>query len=278
MSQNLKYRNKRLSIYFFLVVLSISCDRQCEAIVDFYDNGNKKVVLSYPDCTDKNTYLKSSYHDNGQISSRGFITSGLKNGLFKRWSVNGVLLAKWQMQDNLEVGLTECWYENGNKKSETNFKNGKKNGNYKAWDENGKLVLNGDFKEDRRQGAWTICSESGNWKIENYNKGKLHGVAYEYIVKQNDTAYIAGHYRNGKEDGLWKWFNEDSLLVETIQFKNGKHNGEHKMYYSNGNIKIKGYLKDHKYDGNLFMYDSIGNTIKQMTFDNGKFLNEKSYR
>ena len=252
-----------LSVYFLVLISFISCDNECEDIVDFYDSGNKKVILSYPDCNDKNTYLKITYHENGQISSKGFIKSNLKNGLFQKWSDSGVLLAKWRMQDNLEVGLTECWYENENKKSETNFKNGIKSGNYKAWDKNGKLILKGNFKEDKRQGKWEIYSENGNWKIENYNNGKLHGIAFEYIVKENDTSYVAGQYRNGKENGKWKWFNKDSLLVETIDFQKGKHNGEHRMYYTNGNFKVKGYLIDHKYNGDLFMFDSLGNRIKK---------------
>lgn len=270
--------NKRVYFIFLITIAFFSCKKKCEAIVDFHENGKDKIVLLYPDCNNKTTFKKITYYDNGQTSSKGFIKSGLKNGEFKKWSKDGVLLATWQMEKDKQVGLTECWYENGIKKSETFFINGIRNGNYKAWNKDGKLLLKGIFNDNERNGRWEIYSENGHQKIDYYKNGELNGKTYEYIVKKNDTSYIAGQYKNGKENGLWKWFNEDSILVETINYEKGKQNGEHIMYFNNGKIRIRGFLVDDKYDGKLNMYDSLGNKIKKMTFDNGKLLDEKKYR
>jgi antitoxin component YwqK of YwqJK toxin-antitoxin module len=268
----------KFNILLVLILTFLSCENKCEIVTDFHKNGFAKTVVYYPDCNNKTTYRLLNYYKNGKVRSEGFVKNNEKDGIFKKWSKDGILIEKFEIQNNKRDGITECWFENGAKKSETYYENGLKQGKYKAWYSNRKLMLEGKFDADERTGEWNIYSNEGNWKKDNYRNGKLNGFSFEYIVEEKDTSYIVGQYKNGKESGLWKWFDNDSLLTESLLYKNGSGNGEHILYHKNGRIKSKGIILNEKPDGIFNMYDSNGVRIKKMVFENGILKNEENYR
>ncbi len=276
-SDNYLAVTNKVNLLVLLLIIS-SCNNKCDFVSEIHKNGNNKLVIEYPDCNNKNTYKLTKYFENGTIEYEGNIKNNKKNGIFKKWSRQGKLVEKFDMQNDKRNGLTECWYENGVKKSETYFINDSKQGPYQAWNNNSKLILKGEFNANDRNGEWKIYNDNGNWKRDFYKNGILDGYSFEYIVKENDTSYIVGQYKSGKENGLWKWFDNDSILTETLYYEHGVENGEHILFHKNGEIGSKGILVNGKPEGTFNMYDSIGNKTKMMVFENGILVNEKNYR
>ena len=97
------------------------------------------------------------------------------------------------------------------------------NGTIIRYSEKGEIQEQFTNIDDRFQGAYTKYEDNGSWVIKNYKNDTLTGFTKEHII---DTAgvltIIVGQYQNGKETGLWKWFNKDSILTQTVVYENGE--------------------------------------------------------
>ena len=92
--------------------------------------------------------------------------------------------------------------------------------------------------------------------IEYYQNGHLKSVI---------------EYRNGKEDGMTVYYDDDyERPVLEIMMKNGKRNGKMTRYFFNGNIEVQAYYKDDMQQGVYQEYDLQGNPIIECYYVDGK--------
>jgi len=58
-------------------------------------------------------------------------------------------------------------------------------------------------------------------KVENYSKGKLHGVSYSFYKSSNDTQQVKAmlNYSNGVFNGLTYFFYKNGMLKQTNLYK-----------------------------------------------------------
>lgn len=94
--------------------------------------------------------LNGHYEDfylNKNLKESGWFVKGLKNGLWKRWNQQGVLM------------------------EEINWSIGLKNGTYHKYDEAGKLVESGSYTNDLLSGNQKVIAGDST-KVKFYKKGK----------------------------------------------------------------------------------------------------------
>ena len=60
----------------------------------------------------------------------------------------------------------------------------------------------------------------------------------------NGQFSMEGKIKNGKKDGLWKYYNDNGQLKSEGTYKNGKQHGPSKIYYENGQLKEERTYKD----------------------------------
>lgn len=48
-----------------------------------------------------------------------------------------------------------------------------------------------------------------------------------------------GTIKNGKRDGVWKWFHKDGTIWTDEKYSNGELDGEWKQYDKNGQLELK---------------------------------------
>ena len=134
-----------------------------------------------------------------------------------------------------------------------------------------------------------------NKKVENVERFDNGSIMYEGVM------------RNGKGEGLYKFYYEDGSLESEVNFKGGHQHGAAKRYYNNGNLKFQcdynhgdekglclfynedGTLayekfyddeneseitKAFKYDGNLWYENK--NDVRKIYYPNGKLKSEVS--
>jgi antitoxin component YwqK of YwqJK toxin-antitoxin module len=256
---------------FFL----ISCTDECRVVKDTYKNKKEKEVFIYPNCDDTTFYLRQHFYENGQMSSEGHYKNGMKVGKFKSWSESGNQTADWEVLDGEEHGFIQCWYDNGIKKRELTLDRGIENGYFKEWDVEGKLKFEGNFLMGKKDRAWKYYEENGTWKIRNYRNDTLHGETFEYFVDTTSVRFVHGQYEKGKETGLWRWLDKDSILYQTALMSEREFTGEYIEYYKNSKVKSKGTLIKGEYEGDVFYYDEKGNTIKIENYRKGKLRSSR---
>ncbi|MBW3372373.1 hypothetical protein KYK31_00190 [Hymenobacter norwichensis] len=257
-----------LFVSFFLT----GCKQECRVVKSTYANGSNEVVFLYPDCNDKSYYKRQGFYSNGQIEYEGFCKNGQKTGHFKSWSETGHQTADWTIVNGKEHGYIKCWYDDGTKKRESILNQGITDGFTKEWYESGEPASAGNYTNGKKTGKWKTWEENGAWKTLEYRNGVLWGETTEHLIDSTETILVAGQYEAGKESGVWKWFDRDSILYETCTYQKGKLKGETIEYHRNGKIKSKGYLIDGKYNDTVYYFNHIGTLTKKQFYKNGKLI------
>lgn len=69
-----------------------------------------------------------------------------------------------------------------------------------------------------KQGIWNILENNKLMGIETYLNDTLNGP-YKYGDKRNS---MIGQYKKGLRDGLWKWYDYDTILLMVVKYELGK--------------------------------------------------------
>lgn len=133
---------------------------------------------------------------------------------------------------------------------------------------NGKLY---DEKENLFSGR--IKEESGDYtNIYSYKNGELDGLNVSYY--KNNIKEI-GHWKEGKQNGLFQLYTEDGILVDDANFKDGERDGLTEQYYSDtGNLRVKAVYKEGVLHGEFKYCFPNGHTQAIANYENGN-LNGK---
>jgi len=86
-----------------------------------------------------------SYHDNGQLMSKGDYKNGKSEGSWISYHDNGLLMSKGD------------------------YKNGNQEGSWVGYMDDGQLRYKGDFKNGKREGSWVIYEYDGS--VDKVNSG-----------------------------------------------------------------------------------------------------------
>ena len=198
----------------------------------------------------KDGYVKF-YHNNGKISSEGFIVSGKPDGYWKTYYPSGVIKSEGNRTNYQLDSIWKFYTEKGFLINSFVYKNGKKNGFKRTYDaDSSKLRVEEHFINDIKQG-------------------------FTFYYK-NDYKFKQVVFVDGKENGLGKEFNKDGIIITLTTYKNGfvsreekinrvdrlgKRNGNYKTFFDNtdkekivctySNDKLNGYLKEFNFKGDL---------------------------
>jgi antitoxin component YwqK of YwqJK toxin-antitoxin module len=248
----------------------LSCNNECKLIKGTHANKISKIIITYPNCSDKNYYKEQHFYDNGQLSFEGYYRNEKEEGRLKTWNTNGVQTAEWEIINGKEHGFIQCWYDTGIKKKETNLKCGIRNGNEKHWYESGKQASEGSFVDGKEEGVWKFWEKDDDIKIRTYKEGVLSGPTSERLIDSTGVILVSGQYEKDKEVGVWKWYTEDSVLHSSVNYENGKANGDYYEYYPNGIVKERGRIVEGEFDGEMKYFNQKGELERTEIYKSGK--------
>lgn len=164
---------------------------------------------------------------------------------------------------------------------------GQKQSTWMTFYKNRALKVEGPYINDLKNGYWKFYTSKGNLiKVEKWIMGILQENAeevakIEIIQKLNPkTGELAfkGSYRNGKEEGVHRVYDENGNVISSIIYENGivlfegivddqgRKQGPWKEFYTDGKLKSKGEYKDNLKIRKWEYY-----------FTNGKIEQEGSY-
>jgi len=165
----------------------------------WYDNGHKKDVATISN--DLYVGERKHWREDGTLRQVEIITGkcfgDCCDGIITLFYPNGKIQEKWNIKSGLLNGVYEIFYINGQKKSQRIFKDDKENGISMDWDEMGRLTIETTFRlgiEDGPRveyfkrynihGQYINGKEEGEWKyidslgkvlrIDIYRDGKLY--------------------------------------------------------------------------------------------------------
>lgn len=210
------------------------------------------------------------HYEEGNVIKREYINrynaSGQKNGPWKQFSSQGILLA------------------------EGTYLNGKKNGYFKYYDANGNFQYIEKYENDILIENATETMHLDR-KVDYHPNGKIHTVAHyfkgvpEGVRREYDsTGKVIKSYifhngirlgegvvdDNGKKQGMWKEFYPSGMLKAKGKYINSKPAGQWHYYYEDGRTEIEGsYTSKGKKDGQWWWYYPSGEVLAMEEYDDG---------
>lgn len=172
-------------------------------------------------------------------------------------------------------------------------------GKYREFYPDGKLFVEGQFKRGRQHGEWVFYFDNGqlNRKAK-YNNGKPDGPREIFradgtlMAKRNfadgvrDGEWITydatgkkplaeEHYKNGKEDGVWKFWHPNGQLKQQIHLREGVRHGLATEWDENGEKRFEATFADGKLHGTATRWFPDGRKVVQ-EYDEGKLVSQSS--
>ena len=258
------------------------------------------------------------YYSDSTVSSEGFMRAGQPDGYWISYYPNGTIQSKGNRKNFL---IDSVWYfydSKGNLKSELSYEEGIRNGDTKIYADNEIQVYH--YQNDTIiSGKWYSYSNALVRTIP-YENGKENGLCmlYDTAGQLIGTIEYRGGYvvkreninrtdANGYKQGIWKFFNENGILVMEGAYLNSKKNGFFKYYnkegeferiekwendiliedavetkrldrkveyHANGKIKTEAYYYKGTPDGIRREYSPEGKVINSYLFSNGMLMGE----
>ncbi|WP_051532695.1 toxin-antitoxin system YwqK family antitoxin [Fusobacterium perfoetens] len=127
--------------------------------------------------------------------------------------------------------------------------------------------------EDGKAFSGRIKNGSDSYlNIYSYKDGELDGL--NVIYYKNKIKEI-GHWKEGKQNGLFQMYTEDGILVDNANFKNGERDGLTEQYYSaTGKLRIAANFKNGVLDGKYKAYYPSGALQGEVFYTNGEMNGE----
>ena len=136
-----------------------------------------------------------------------------------------------------------------------------KNVNGKLCDEDGKLF----------SGRTKRASEEYT-DIYSYKNGEFDGLNVVYY--KNNIKEI-GHWKDGKQNGLFQMYTEDGILIDSGTFKDGERDGLTEQFYNDtGKLRVSANYKNGVLDGEFKAYYPNGNLQGEVIYKNGEMNGE----
>ncbi|MCF8427345.1 MAG: hypothetical protein K9H61_09560 [Bacteroidia bacterium] len=256
----------------------------------WYENGNKQFEgKSYREEGLKGAYIKPNYegkqiryHENGKISSVQTYQNFLPNGIWLKYSQEGILIEQKAFENgqlsnpdityhsngkvyqinprqffnidgrdtSLIHGLVQTYYANGNKQQEINYVRGKQYGLYKQFFDNGNVGRELYFfgASDR----YAVLKE--------YNSDGVLLKEGTYSKEPNDSTKF--------KKLIYAIYAENGNLLYRLNQKDAMANGVFEAYYENGNLKAEGFIFKRR-NSDYFSVEDVGNAWQAIYYPNG---------
>lgn len=105
-----------------------------------------------------------------------------------------------------------------------------------------------------------------------YSGKLLNGRYSEFYLNKNLKEQ--GYFNKGLKNEVWKSWNENGVLIQTVTWKNGLRNGEFILFDAKGTIKQKGSYRNDMLDGKQFNYQGK-DSVQVVTYHDGKIAPAK---
>lgn len=209
------------------------------------------------------TYI--SYLDNGKLTMKSSISTGLSEGWETYHNRNGVLISRSLYKNGIIIS-DETYFENGTLKSLNDDK--------VCWEINEKGEKTKYINKITKKGFIFFGRPSDN---KNFLKWEGEIDIIKNSPKGNGTLYfkdgdkIKGLYNGTNFEGLVEYYFNDGDVLKGL-FKNDSFNGDGTYTFKNGNV-YKGNFKNSLFDGyGKLFYNNV--VIKEGIWENGKLVKD----
>jgi antitoxin component YwqK of YwqJK toxin-antitoxin module len=101
------------------------------------------------------------------------------------------------------------------------------------------------------------------------DKQPYTGCLFSLQHKGKDTAY-SGHFKQGREHGVYKKWYPNGRLMEVRVYENGKKTGIHKGYWPDGRLRFRYHFSRDLYEGYQYRWHENGQLYSRKNYSKGQ--------
>jgi antitoxin component YwqK of YwqJK toxin-antitoxin module len=105
--------------------------------------------------------LRQKFDDQHRLIQEWSEVDGVRHGIWRAWSSNGVLIFEAALENGLEEGESRMWDEAGSLVQVASFANGVLHGHFCSWWPNGQLKEEGEYREGQRIAPYVWYDQDG---------------------------------------------------------------------------------------------------------------------
>lgn len=227
-------------------------------------NQNKSITLNKID-----QYHVSMTYGKYKVFTSSCTLNKVQNIRFtKRWYMaENQLEGEKQFLNRRREGLWRKWYMNGQLKSEHKYKDGLLMGPCRKWHNNGQLLRECTYINDKVEGVERYWFNSGHLYSEsNFSRGQLNGYVKIFHL-ESQQIQEEGSYVEGRRMGIWKRYYGNGQLSSETSYHNGYAHGPYKSWYENGQIQYQGNVINGCRDGKWKTWNVGGFLIEERDYN-----------
>lgn len=173
--------------------------------------------------------------------------------------------------------IEKTYYPNGKISHEITVKDRQKNGKASYYTPEGLIQYKINYDNDNIVYREDYFENGVLQKKTSYKYGKINGLYERY--NEDGVKIEEGHRKDTYKDGIWKIFEgKKGRLTSEINYTNNKPNGTAKFYDTKSKtVTQEGQYLNGKQHGQWKHYDASGELTKEVEYDKGREVSEKTY-
>jgi antitoxin component YwqK of YwqJK toxin-antitoxin module len=242
----------------------------------YYTNGKIEATYTFKDDVFDGEYV--SYYPDGTLKSKSVYKAGKLHGPYAEYYINGAPQASGNYENGEAAGTWEYFYMNGRLERKGTFTAGLAQGTWLYYDVRGNLTEERPFDDKGElHGENNFYADGRLYATQTYNHGVLTGIVYfdsegEELARSGDPSgtfnvrgffrdgrlRFEGSYREGKQDGTWKYYYRSGALAKEYTQVSGKTEGKLTEYYPSGKVKYEQHFQNGEAHGYSVEYYKNG--------------------
>jgi antitoxin component YwqK of YwqJK toxin-antitoxin module len=179
-------------------------------------------IVLFAACTGDTKRVKKD--EEGRVVAEWQVRPGteIKQGPYKRFNENGMLIEKAQYKNDSLEGTREIYHPNGKIFIVESYAKGSFQGPYSSYFENGNLESEGEYRGGSMEGVWNFYYPSGSIKERvTFTSNEENGPFEEFF--ENGNIKARGNYKDGDyEHGLLELFDSTGTLIRKMDCDIGR--------------------------------------------------------
>ncbi len=194
------------------------------------------------------------FYKSGVKHKEGNYKKGKLDGNYRTYFENGKLQEEFILVDGSREGDDYTYYMNGQVSDHNYYSDGDEVGWQSSYYPDGKLNYE-YYDEPSFLSKYLIYDTTGKVSSQFLNP---QGTAVFDVKFFNGKPKVYGNYKNGRLDGVYKYFYSTGQLDGESNYSLGYRNGSAKEYHMNGKLMKEEYYKNDEADSVWTTYDREG--------------------
>ena len=199
--------------------------------------------------------------------------AGLKQGYWEAVDRSGMPVYRGYFKNDKPVGEMTRYFPTGEVRIIMHYDDTGVNARARLFWQNGRPAAIGIYINTKRDSIWLFYAQNGKLssRVE-YSAGEKNGTEQKFFSDENVLAEEI-NWKNGIKHGAWKQYHANERLKLSANYINGALEGAYVSFFPNGIKELEGVYRNGVPDGEWIRHKDDGEYAITIKYDKGTITN-----